>query len=156
MSDMNRRDFVAASAASVALVVLGSEVLGQPAPTTSSTTVDIGTPADFAEGAMSDKFVRSDKILVARVKDKIYAMTSVCTHRKSAVTVSDGKFRCPSHNSFFGADGKPTAGPAKDPLARHAIALNDQGHLIVDTSKTFEEAKWSDPAAFFAVKKATT
>lgn len=147
---MNRRSFVTATAAGVGLVVLGSEAIGQAG----STTVDIGQPADFAAGALSDKFAKSDKILIAHNGDRIYAMTAVCTHRKGTIGLKNGKFTCPSHNSVFSIEGKPTAGPAKDSLVRYAIAINDKGNLIVDKSKTFDEARWNDAASFFGVKPA--
>jgi nitrite reductase/ring-hydroxylating ferredoxin subunit len=154
MADLNRRDFVAATAGSVALVVLGSQqILAHPAED-AKTTVNIGKPADYAAGAFSDKFAKSDKVLVARVGDRIYALTAVCPHRKGTLGVKDGEFRCPRHGSLFSADGKVIKGPAKVPLVRHGIALDGSGNLIVDKSRTFEEDKWNDPAAYYTVKTA--
>ena len=139
MSEMNRREFVAVSAAGLAWAVCGCAAMGQA--TTNSTTVDIGKPQDFPAGAMSTKFAQSDKVLVVHADDRIYAMSAVCPHRQATVSVTkDTNFRCPSHNSVFSPDGKPLSGPATDPQPRHAIALNDQGHLIVDKSKSFAEA----------------
>lgn len=153
MSELNRRDFVTATAAGVALVVLGSaESFGQAQAADAATTVIIGKPADFAAGALSDKFAKSDKLLVAHVGDRIYALTAVCTHRKGTIAIKDGKFRCPSHGSVFSEEGKPVSGPAKEALVRYAISLDKDGNLIVDKSKKFEEAKWNDPAAFYGVK----
>ncbi|HVT91069.1 MAG TPA: Rieske (2Fe-2S) protein [Tepidisphaeraceae bacterium] len=146
--ELNRRSFVKGAAAGVALVVLGSEALAQA----ENTKVDIGKPSDFAAGSVSDKFAKSDKILIAHNGDKIYAMTAVCTHRKGTIVLKNDKFTCPSHNSVFSIDGKPTAGPARVALARHAISVNEKGILVVDKSKSFEEANWNDAAASYAVK----
>lgn len=152
MSEMNRRSFVAATAASVALVVLNNDLLGQATTSPASEVVDIGVPGDFAAGSVSDKFAKSDKVLVAHKDGKIYALTAICPHKKATVGIKDGAFYCASHKSIFDITGKVTGGPAPSGLTRHAIKLNDNGHLIVDKSKSFEEAKFTDPAAFYTVK----
>lgn len=152
MSEMNRRSFVAATAASVALVVLNEDLLAQATTAPAGGVVDIGVPGDFAAGSVSDKFSKTEKVLVAHKDGKIYALTAVCPHRKATVGVKDGAFYCPSHKSMFDITGKVTGGPATSGLTRHAIKLDDKGHLIVDKSKSFEEAQFNDPGAFYAVK----
>jgi Rieske Fe-S protein len=74
--------------------------------------------------------------------------------------IEDGKLICPKHDSPFDNEGVPlpkTADgedtPAKKPLPRYAIAVDDKGRVIVDTSKTFEKDKWEDPAAFVEAEK---
>jgi nitrite reductase/ring-hydroxylating ferredoxin subunit len=112
--------------------------------------VDIGLPADFKNGEISGKFVRSG-VIVVRNDDKIIAMTSRCTHKNSVLGVKDNQIKCPSHSSSFSEQGTPTGGPAKAALFRFAIKLNDKGRLIVDKSKQFGEQQWDDPAASFKV-----
>jgi Rieske Fe-S protein len=152
VAKLNRRDFVVATAGSVALVVLGSQQVSANPAADERTTADIGKPADYPAGAVSDKFAKSDKLLVAHIGDKIYALTAVCPHRKGTLAVKNGEFGCPRHGSLFSVDGKVVKGPAKIPLVRFGIALNSGGNLIVDKSKTFDENKWNDPGAFYSVK----
>lgn len=152
MARLNRRDFVAATAGSVALVVLGSEQVSAHPAADEKATVDIGKPADYPAGAFSDKFAKRDKLLVAHTGGKLYALTAVCPHRKGTLAVKNGEFGCPRHGSLFSVDGKVVKGPAKKPLARFGIALNSAGNLIVDKSMVFDEDKWDDPRAFFSVK----
>lgn len=153
MADLNRRNFIrTAAGATVSLVVLGAaeDLLAQATSAPASTTVDIGKPADYAKDTISTKFAKDDKILIANSNGRIYALTAVCTHRKATITqTKDNQFRCPSHGSMFDITGKRTAGPATAPLARHAIKLNDKGNLIVDKTKSFDEAKWDDADAFY-------
>jgi Rieske Fe-S protein len=157
---MNRRSFVAGATAAVSLVVLGDQITwGQaamPGPSSApsgSPTVDIGKPEDFAKDTMSTKFSK-DKVLVVNKDGKIYALTAVCTHRGSTINATaDGKFRCPAHGSLYDMEGKPAGGtPPHVALKRHAISLNGDGHLVVDKTKLFEEAQWSDPAASYTPK----
>jgi len=152
MTEVNRRDFVAATAGSVALVVMGCLCGSAEPKEDTQTTVDIGKPADYPTGALSDKFAASHKLLVASLGGKIYAMTAVCTHRKGTIGLKDGRFRCPRHGSVFSTDGQVVKGPAKVPLVRLGIALDGKGNLIVDKSKTFKEDKWGDPASYYTVQ----
>jgi hypothetical protein len=49
---------------------------------------------------------------------------------------------------MFTPEGVRTAGPAKTSLPRYAISVNSDGHIVVDLSRQFPEANWSDPASF--------
>jgi cytochrome b6-f complex iron-sulfur subunit len=150
MAEMNRRDFVAATAACACACMLGAEAEAQAPGAAPTGPVDIGLPADFKNGEISAKFVRSG-VIVARNDNRIIAMTSRCTHKNSVLGVKDNQIKCPSHSSTFSEQGTPSGGPAKAALFRFAIKLNDKGHLIVDKSKQFGEKEWEDPAASFKV-----
>jgi hypothetical protein len=39
-------------------------------------------------------------------------------------------------------------GPAKVALAHYLISTDGKGHVIADTSKPIEQAKWNDANAF--------
>jgi nitrite reductase/ring-hydroxylating ferredoxin subunit len=147
MSEMNRRQFVVASATCACACVLGAEASAQPA---ASGPLDIGAPSAYKNGEISGKFVRSG-VIVARHDDRIVAMTSRCTHKNSVLGVKDNQIKCASHGSTFSEHGTPTGGPAQAALFRFAIALNDKGHLIVDKSRQFGEKQWDDPAASYKV-----
>jgi Rieske Fe-S protein len=150
--NVNRRQFVAAGAATIALVVLGHADTYAQAPAAGK--VDVGTLSDYPNDVISDKHLKTDKIIVVRNSDRIYAMSSRCTHKGTNVGMKDGKIRCPAHGSVFSEQGTPMSGPAKSSLTRYGISLNDKGRLIVDRSKTFGEKDWDKPDAFVSTKPA--
>jgi Rieske Fe-S protein len=150
---VNRRQFVAAGAATIALVVLGqTDAHGQGAA--ASGKVDVGTLSDYPADIVSDKHLKSDKVIVVRNSDRIYAMSTRCTHKGTNIGMKDGKIRCPAHGSVFSEQGTPVSGPAKSSLTRYAISLDDKGRLIVDRSKTFGEKDWDKSEAFVSAKPA--
>ena len=152
MSDINRRDFVRAT---VALACLGCACDVLSAATTAPAgspsggkTVDVGPLADFSKDGVSDKWAKNEKFFIIRQDGKLYASSSVCTHRRTILKVKDGEIVCPAHGSHFSGQGVPTKGPAKYPLYRYAISQNDAEHVIVDKSKQFEEKDWENERAF--------
>jgi len=153
MSDLNRREFVIAAAATMcaasACMMCGATA---EAAEEAATKVDVGTAADYAKDGVYDKFANEKKVIVVREGTKIYAMTAICTHKLGIVTLNCAELMCPKHKSYFAKDGKPTKGPAKAALFRHAISTNADGHIIVDTSKKFGENQWTEAAAFIEVK----
>ena len=60
---------------------------------------------------------------------------------------SENKFKCPFHGSGFYKTGINFEGPAPRPLERYAIALSDDGQIVVDKSRKYqyEKGQWSDP-----------
>ena len=151
MSELNRRDFVVAAIGAVCAGCMCEFAEGAAPPSSQSGqmsgTVDIGTKADYPkDGFISDKFIKSNQVVVAREDGKIYAMTAICTHRRATVSVKGAEIVCAKHGSHFSGMGTPTKGPAKISLMHFAIK-EEKGRLIVDKSKQFEEKKWDDPAA---------
>ena len=149
MLEMNRREFVVAATAACACACLCAENAQAEAP--SGATVDIGKPADFPKGQISNKFLTSQKLLVVHQEDRIFVMNARCTHRGTTVKVVDGKIKCPAHGSTFTEVGTPDGGPAKAALFRYGVKLNESGSLIVDKSKQFGEKQWDDEGAFHKV-----
>lgn len=148
MSELNRREFVAAGTAAACLCVLGVDSL-EAAPTAGA--IDVGTLDDFASDGVTDKFVKQYKFFVIRSGDQIFAASAVCTHKACVLGVKDNTIRCKCHGSEFSTQGTATAGPAKASLVRYSIRLDGKKHIIVDKSKQFPEPKWSDPASFVKV-----
>ena len=96
MSDLNRREFVKATAATFALVVLGPNLFAD----TTAAPLDVGTPADFPKGAVSAKYA-SQGVLILHKEDRIYALSSTCTHKGATVAVENGVIKCNRHHSVF-------------------------------------------------------
>ena len=160
MPDMNRRQFVAAAAAAAACACALSCPFAFGAA--ESATVDVGSLSDFAADGPVDKFAKSHKLLIVRDNGRLFAPTALCTHKRAVLMVDGGKIVCPKHDSPFDnqgvplpqtADGEET--PAKQPLERYAISVNDKGHVIVDRAKRFGKDKWDDPGSFVKVDTAT-
>jgi nitrite reductase/ring-hydroxylating ferredoxin subunit len=163
MSQMNRRDFVAAVACAACLCGLGTATDlfadATDAPTTApSTTLDVGPKSAYAKDGITATWMRMpNRVAVIRHEGKIYACTSVCTHRQGTlnkvpgIAPAEDSFVCPRHGATFDIDGHVTKRPARQPLLRFAISTGDNGHLIVDKTQTFAEDQWDNPASFVKV-----
>lgn len=159
MTDLTRRDallFVGACAACVMAADLVEAADDKGAPAAKAKSVEIGTLADYDKPGFYDKFIKQ-KVLVARLDDRLVAVSNVCTHKGCAVKVKPDDhtgLKCPCHKAEFSPEGTPTSGPAKTALARYAIKQGADGKITVDLTKQFIESKWDDADAFVAVKKA--
>ena len=82
----------------------------------------------------------------------IYALSTVCTHLGCTPNwlEAEQKFKCPCHGSGYYKTGVNFEGPTPRPLERYAISLADDGQILVDKSRKFQEEKgeWNNPAAF--------
>ena len=155
--ELNRRSFLVTAAAVTCACAVGCPFAeGAAAKDTDTSTVDIGTLADFPKDGPYDKFAKKpNSLIIVRGEGKLYALTSVCTHKSKQLKVEDNEIVCTAHDSPYDNQGVPKAKtkdgderPAKDPLDRYAISRNAEGHLIVDKSKRFPKGKWEDPASF--------
>lgn len=157
MTQLNRREFVTAVACAACLCGLGTsaELLADDSATTApSTLLDVGAKSDYAaDGITSTWMVMPNRVAVVRHAGKIYASTSVCTHRGGTLKWHPelDTYICPRHGANFDIDGNVTKGPARMPLTRYAISLDANGHLIVDKSQSFTSDQWDNPASFVKV-----
>jgi nitrite reductase/ring-hydroxylating ferredoxin subunit len=141
MPDLSRRQFIVLSTAACATAACGSLCSSEAFAADAGKQVDVGELASFAKDGVTDTFAKSDRVLVVRSGDKVYALTARCTHKGGLVRLGkDGQLTCPNHGAGFDIDGNATKGPATDPLNRLGISVNEQGHVIVDTSKRFTKA----------------
>ena len=117
-----------------------------------------GFPPEYGMGVderWKDKFgvwlVRTPGDLVQEASG-FYALIAVCTHLGCTPNYlpSEQKFKCPCHGSGFRLTGVNFEGPAPRPLERAAIALADDGQILVDKSRhfQFELGQWSDSESF--------
>jgi Rieske Fe-S protein len=152
MSDLNRREFVVlATATAAACACCGEAALaGEPPSKTPlpKGPFDCGPKTKFASDGVSDEFAKKERILNVRHEGRIYAPTATCTHKNCAVKLKDKEIVCPCHGSKFTIQGTSLKGPAKGSLYRYAIKVDDNGNLIVDRDKQFDEKNWEDPASF--------
>ena len=148
MSNLNRREFVAAAATACAFCIACPEnVLAAPA----KAPVDAGEVGTFTKQGVYDSFAKSGGFLLISDNGKLHASSSTCTHKNNVVGVDSEnrlQLKCEKHGSLFNLDGRVVKAPAKRSLARFAISLNDKKHVIVDPTKRFEENDWQNPASF--------
>jgi nitrite reductase/ring-hydroxylating ferredoxin subunit len=130
-------------------------------------TYTVGALATFAKqpDGIYDKFAKAPTaFLVVLNEGKIYALSSICTHKKRLIHTYEKDHKqalCPGHSSVFDLDGTPTPvtpdgdkSPAREPLPRHGISVNAKGMVVVDTNKTFTFDQRNDEGAFIDKKAA--
>jgi cytochrome b6-f complex iron-sulfur subunit len=132
-------------------------VLFEPPP-----TFKAGFPNEIQVGQVDERFKQRSAVWLVRTAfDEwgkaagIYALSTVCTHLGCTPNwlEAEQKFKCPCHGSGYYKTGVNFEGPTPRPLERYAIALADDGQILVDKSRKFQEEKgeWDNPAAFLKV-----
>jgi Rieske Fe-S protein len=160
-SEINRRTFLtaaAATAAALALPVLSAPpaagAIAEDAPTSapaSDQQFDVGPLSRYNHDGVTSTWAAKPKaFFLIRNDGKLYASSSICTHRHCVLTAKPDELYCHCHQSEFSLEGTVTNGPAKRSLERYAISTNADNHVIVDKSSSFSEAHWDDPASFIA------
>ena len=116
--------------------------------------VKVGFPDSYEEGKVVERF-KDQNTWVVRNDGKIYALSTTCTHLGCTPNwlEREQKFKCPCHGSGFYITGINFEGPAPRPLERWAISVGDDGQLVVDKSKKFqqERGEWNNPESFIKV-----
>ncbi len=123
------------------------------------TRFKVGFPDGFSPGQVETKFIPQFGVWIVKYdyegQSMIYALKSVCTHLGCTPNwlEAEQKFKCPCHGSGFYKDGINFEGPAPRPLERYAISLADDGQLLVDKSRQFNQelGQWNDPASYVPV-----
>ncbi|MEX2175976.1 MAG: Rieske 2Fe-2S domain-containing protein [Pirellulaceae bacterium] len=123
------------------------------------TKFKVGFPDGLAPGQVETKFIAQFGVWIVRHEFEgapiIYALKSVCTHLGCTPNwlEAEQKFKCPCHGSGFYKDGVNFEGPAPRPLERYAVSVADDGQLLVDKSRTFQEemGQWKDTASYVSV-----
>jgi Rieske Fe-S protein len=147
MPELNRRELlVVAGTAAACAACCGEELLAEEAA--GPTTVDVGVVAEYSADGVKDAFAKSGRFFVIRRENKLFASSSVCTHKSCALKIKEDTITCPCHRSKFTNTGTVVNGPAKVPLPRYGISVNEQSRIIVDKTKKFDEARWTEAGAF--------
>ena len=129
-------------------------VLFEPPP-----TFKAGYPNEIQIGQVDERFKQRFAVWLVRTAfdewgaaGGIYALSTVCTHLGCTPNwlEAEQKFKCPCHGSGYYKTGVNFEGPTPRPLERYAISLADDGQILVDKSRKFQEEKgeWNNPAAF--------
>jgi cytochrome b6-f complex iron-sulfur subunit len=129
-------------------------VLFEPPP-----TFKAGYPNEIQVGQVDERFKQKNAVWLVRTAFDdwakaagIYALSTVCTHLGCTPNwlEAEQKFKCPCHGSGYYKSGVNFEGPTPRPLERFAISFADDGQILVDKSRKFQQEKgeWSNPAAF--------
>ena len=116
--------------------------------------IKVGFPDAYEEGKVVERF-KDQNIWIVRNNGQIYALSTTCTHLGCTPNwlEREEKFKCPCHGSGFKMTGINFEGPAPRPLERWAIALGDDGQIVVDKSRKFQEERgeWANTESFIKV-----
>jgi cytochrome b6-f complex iron-sulfur subunit len=123
------------------------------------TRFKVGFPDSLSPGQVETKFIAQFGVWIVRYEydgaAMIYAIKAVCTHLGCTPNwlEAEQKFKCPCHGSGFYKDAINFEGPAPRPLERYAISLAEDGQLLVDKSRTFQQelGQWKDSASYVSV-----
>ena len=118
-------------------------------------TFKAGFPDEYPIGEVSERWKGKYGTWLVRDDTGIYALSTVCTHLGCTPNwlADDDKFKCPCHGSGFRKSGINFEGPAPRPLERFKISLAEDGQILVDKTKKYQQEKgeWNDPESFLAV-----
>jgi Rieske Fe-S protein len=148
---LNRRDFLAKSAAAAAAIVVaggcGDGQIGPPIPKVSGTgdpttptepgvTITISNFPGLANaGTLVD--IQHERAVIRTSATTFLAFSKLCTHQQCETNIRNNRFECPCHGSIFANDGSVIRGPDVQnsgigPLLRLATTFNSaNGTLTV-------------------------
>lgn len=144
--------FASASATLVALMgrFMFPNVLFEP-----SQIFLAGLPEEYPKGEVSLRWKERYGVWIVRTNEYLYALSTTCTHLGCTPNwlSSENKFKCPCHGSGFYKSGINFEGPAPRPLERYRIVLTEEGQILVDKSKKFQQEKgeWSNSESYLTV-----
>jgi len=114
----------------------------------------VGFADGYEDGKVVERF-KDQNAWIVRNEGKIYALSTTCTHLGCTPNwlEREQKFKCPCHGSGFYISGINFEGPAPRPLERWALGIGDDGQIVVDKSKKFqqERGEWTNPESFIKV-----
>jgi cytochrome b6-f complex iron-sulfur subunit len=114
-------------------------------------TFKAGYPVEYQLG-VDERWKTRFGVWIVRDANGFAAISTVCTHLGCTPNwlEADRKFKCPCHGSGFYSTGINFEGPAPRPLERYKVSISEDGQLLIDKSKKFQQEKgqWEDPEAF--------
>ena len=129
------------------------------APFSPKQVFKVGFPDEYPPGTVSEAYKKANQIWIANREvggqQILFALSTVCTHLGCTPNwqETDQKFKCPCHGSGFYPNGVNFEGPAPRPLERFKIYLGDDGQVVVDKTKKYQQEKgeWDDPDSYLAM-----
>ena len=119
------------------------------------TSFKAGPPADYETGIVDERWKEKFGVWMVRTAEGIYALSTTCTHLGCTPNWlgTENKFKCPCHGSGFYKSGINFEGPAPRPLERYRISLSEDGQILIDKSKKFQQEKgeWNNPESFLTL-----
>jgi cytochrome b6-f complex iron-sulfur subunit len=119
-------------------------------------SMKVGYPSEYNEvGQVYTQWKQKGGFWLVRTAEGIYALSTVCTHLGCTPNwlAMERKFKCPCHGSGFHRSGINFEGPAPRPLERFRIVLAEDGQVLVDKSKKYQQEKgqWDELESFLEV-----
>ncbi|MFQ5844511.1 MAG: ubiquinol-cytochrome c reductase iron-sulfur subunit, partial [Planctomycetota bacterium] len=105
----------------------------------------VGYPEEFPPDTVSAAFKTKNQVWIVNTEYKgkriLQALIAVCTHLGCTPNWLEGdrKFKCPCHGSGFYITGVNFEGPAPRPLERAKIFVGEDGRVVVDKTKKFQQ-----------------
>jgi cytochrome b6-f complex iron-sulfur subunit len=116
--------------------------------------IKVGFPGDFEEGKVVERF-KDQNTWIVRYQGNLFALSTTCTHLGCTPNWLEqaNKFKCPCHGSGFYITGINFEGPAPRPLERWGISIGEDGQVLVDKAKKFQQelGQWDNPESFIKV-----
>lgn len=141
--------FAAATTGALSIVLryLFPNVLFEP-----PTSFKAGFPSDYETGVVDERWKEKYGVWMVKTPEGIYALSTICTHLGCTPNwlANENKFKCPCHGSGFYKTGINFEGPAPRPLERYRIGFSEDGQILIDKSKKFQQEKgdWNNPESF--------
>lgn len=118
-------------------------------------TFKAGFPDEYPPGEVSERWKDRFAVWIVNDGEKIFTLSTVCTHLGCTPNWlgNENKFKCPCHGSGFYKTGINFEGPAPRPLERFKIVLADDGQILVDKTKKYQQEKgeWNDPESYLTI-----
>jgi nitrite reductase/ring-hydroxylating ferredoxin subunit len=150
INKIDRRAFLASASAACACMFCPDHLAAIAAETAGP--INVGAMEDFSRDGVVDKWATTHGFFVIRADGRLYASSSICTHRSSVHLIhKEDRLACPQHGSLFTLAGVVTKGPARKSLPRYGISLSDRREVVVDTSLRFEPDHWDERGAYLTV-----
>jgi len=132
--EMNRRHFLFLTAGLAAGGCQSGES-GHPSAARPK-IINAGPAGNYTADGIYSRY-RNQGFFIVRQGEKLFALSSYCTHRKCKLTAeADHTFYCPCHGSTFALNGHVTKGPARTDLPTFQMTPNEQGQLLVQVTIT--------------------
>jgi len=162
MEQINRRAFVLGTvAAAGAFCCCGFS--SAVAAATDAKPLDVGKLSDYAADGVSERWAKLPTAVdIVRQNGKLFAVNTKCTHHQVLVKLTKGtdgyELKCPAHGARFAVDGSIVDGHGKTKraLQHFGISVDDNGHILVDKTKVFEEGDWDADGSFIHVDDTAT